>query len=72
MRGRVASLYSIGIYGLGPAGGFLAGIWTEYFMPQSTVIVWCSTMVLAGLVYAFRLKRINKELEPVWNEFEKN
>ena len=72
MRGRVASLYSIGIYGLGPAGGFLAGIFTEYFMPQVTVIVWCSIMIFAGLIYAFRLKRINKELIPVWQEFEKN
>lgn len=72
MRGRVASLYSIGIYGLGPAGGFLAGIFTEYFQPQVTVIVWCSIMIFAGLIYAFRLKRINKELIPVWQEFEKN
>ena len=72
MRGRVASLYSIGTYGLGPLGAFLAGIMTEHFAPQITVIVWCSIMILSAVVFGFKLKRVNKELEPVWQEFEKN
>ena len=72
MRGRAASLYSIGIYGLGPLGAFFAGIMTEYFSPQITVVVWCSIMVISAVVFGFRLKRVNKELEPVWQEFEKN
>ena len=72
MRGRVASLYSIGTYGLGPLGAFLAGIMTEHFAPQITVIVWCSIMILSAIVFGFKLKRVNKELEPVWQEFEKN
>lgn len=72
MRGRVASLYSIGTYGLGPLGAFLAGIMTEHFAPHITVIVWCSIMIISAIVFGFRLKRVNKELEPVWQEFEKN
>ncbi len=72
MRGRVASLYSIGIYGLGPLGAFFAGIMTERFSPQITVVVWCSIMIISAIVFGFRLKRVNKELEPVWQEFEKH
>ncbi len=72
MRGRVASLYSIGIYGLGPLGAFFAGIMTEHFSPQITVVVWCSIMIIPAIVFGFRLKRVNKELEPVWQEFEKH
>lgn len=72
MRGRAASLYSIGIYGLGPLGAFFAGIMTEHFSPQITVVVWCSIMIISAVVFGFRLKRVNKELEPVWQEFEKN
>ena len=72
MRGRAASLYSIGIYGLGPLGAFFAGIMTEHFSPQITVVVWCSIMIISAIVFGFRLKRVNKELEPVWQEFEKH
>ncbi len=72
MRGRAASLYSIGIYGLGPLGAFFAGIMTERFSPQITVVVWCSIMIISAIVFGFRLKRVNKELEPVWQEFEKH
>ena len=35
-------------------------------------VVWCSIMVISAVVFGFRLKRVNKELEPVWQEFEKN
>ena len=72
MRGRAASLYSIGIYGLGPLGAFFAGIMTEHFSPQITVVVWCSIMIISAIVFGFRLKRVNKELEPVWQKIEKH
>lgn len=72
MCGRAASLYSIGIYGLGPLGAFFAGIMTERFSPQITVVIWCSIMIISAIVFGFRLKRVNKELEPVWQEFEKH
>lgn len=72
MRSRVAGLYTIGIYGLGPLGAFLAGIMVEHFSPSFTVILWSTLMILSALFFGFRLKRINKELEPVWKEFEKN
>lgn len=72
MRGRMASLYSIGIYGLGPLGAFLAGLFTEWTSPQTTVIVWASFMILSALIFGFKLKKVNEELKPVWSEFEKN
>ena len=71
MRGRIASLYSIGVYGLGPLGAFFAGIVTEHSSPQISVIVWSIFMLLASLVLFIKLKKLNKTLEPIWNEFEK-
>lgn len=53
-------------------GVFFAGIMTEHLSLQITVIVWCSIMIISAVVFDFRFKRVNRELEPVWQKFEKN
>lgn len=70
-RGRLASLYSIVIYGLGPLGGFFAGIVTETLSPQATVIIWSVLMIISGIIYGIHLKKMNYELKTVWDDFEK-
>lgn len=72
MRGRIASLYSIGVYGLGPIGAFFAGFVTDYTSPQISVIVWSIFMLQASLILFIKLKKLNKTLIPIWNEFEKD
>lgn len=61
-----------GFFGLGPLGAFFAGVMMEYFAPYVTVIVWCSAMIIAAVFFGLKLKRVNKELEPVWQKFETN
>lgn len=68
MRSRVISIYTIVNIGLGPIGCLLAGILTEYIIPQAALLLWCFIMFSASIFLLKNMKRINKELQPIIKE----
>ncbi len=68
MRSRVISIYTIVNIGLGPIGCLLAGILTEYIIPQAALLLWCFIMFSASIFLLKNMKRINKELKPIIKE----
>ncbi|MDE7170058.1 MAG: MFS transporter [Mucispirillum sp.] len=70
MRSRVASLYTICNIGLGPIGGFLAGILMETINPRFALLIWCAIMAISSLILFIKMKKLNRSLIPVWKEME--
>lgn len=71
MRSRVISLYTIVNLGFGPIGCFLAGVLMKHISPQATLILWCLIMLSASIYLFLSIKKINKNLESFWQDFEK-
>ena len=70
MRSRVISLYTICNLGLGPIGCFFAGFIIDYLNPQHTVLLWCLCMASISIILLKQVQKINKELEPIWNNLD--
>ena len=70
MRSRVISLYTICNLGFGPIGCFLAGISIKYLSPQTTLLMWCSAMIFVSFMLLRQVKKINKNLESVWQKLD--
>ena len=69
MRSRVISIYTIVNLGFGPIGCFLAGSITEHITPQATLLSWCFIMMMASLFLLINMKKVNKEIKPIINNF---
>ena len=69
MRSRVISIYTIVNLGFGPIGCFLAGSITEHIPPQATMLIWCFIMMMASLFLLINMKKVNKEIKPIINNF---
>ena len=69
MRSRVISIYTIVNLGFGPIGCFFAGSITEKIPPQATMLIWCLIMLFASIFLLFNMKKVNKEIKPIINNF---
>ena len=69
MRSRVISIYTIVNLGFGPIGCFFAGSMTEKIPVQATMLIWCSIMLIASIFLLINMKKVNKEIKPIINNF---
>lgn len=62
-----------GFFGLGAMiGAFVVGAFITMRKLPNAVLILVLLHSICMIIFGFRLKRVNKELEPVWQEFEKN
>ncbi len=64
-RGRVMSLYTMGILGFVPIGSLISGGLTELFSVAGAMVIMGSLAVLGGIVFWFALPKITQQMEPV-------
>jgi MFS family permease len=66
MRGRVMSYYTMAFVGMAPFGSLLAGALAHAIGAPHTVILSGGACLLGALWFWSRLKRIRKEMRPIY------
>lgn len=68
-RGRVISLYTICVVGLGPIGAFIAGTLAEWTNAPKTMLIAAFVMLVANIFLWLKMKKLNASLEPVLKDY---
>lgn len=67
-RGRVMSLYSMALLGVGPIGSLAGGGSANQIGAQATVGISGLICILAGILFAYRLPHLRKLVRPIYVE----